>query len=205
MECYGHSYTSIETAIFKTLRRHETSWNFARGITRVSTHEHEHWEHCRYQAGKRSTITLVPVRSHSGIDTFCLPGRRRAGDSTANLSCPKTFLVNSVYTMFSRGQVRPQLQNVRAFFFSSEIQKGVLICSWIYFFICVSSFKATQPRFWNTVYRLECWINGLLAATQRTIDSTSSPFYSLMRVRINKNLCMATHIPPSTLCHTSIW
>ena len=138
MECYGHSYTSIETAIFKTLRRHETSWNFARGITRVSTHEHEHWEHCRYQAGKRSTITLVPVRSHSGIDTFCLPGRRRAGDSTANLSCPKTFLVNSVYTMFSRGQVRPQLQNIRAFFFFFRNTKGrVDLLMDLLFHLCV--------------------------------------------------------------------
>ena len=23
-----------------------TTWDFARSITRVSTHEHEHWEHC---------------------------------------------------------------------------------------------------------------------------------------------------------------
>ena len=42
----GHSYASIQTAIFKTLRRLDTTWNFARSITRVSTHEHEHWEHC---------------------------------------------------------------------------------------------------------------------------------------------------------------
>ena len=43
-ECYGHFYDSI--AIFKTLRRLDTTWNFARSITRVSTHEREHWEHC---------------------------------------------------------------------------------------------------------------------------------------------------------------
>ena len=24
----------------------DTTWNFARSITRVSTHEHERWEHC---------------------------------------------------------------------------------------------------------------------------------------------------------------
>ena len=38
----GHSYTSIKVAILKTLRRLDTTWNFAGSITRVSTHEHEH-------------------------------------------------------------------------------------------------------------------------------------------------------------------
>ena len=33
-ECYRHFYAS------------NTTWNFARSITRVSTHEHEHWKHC---------------------------------------------------------------------------------------------------------------------------------------------------------------
>ena len=42
----GHFYTSIKIALFKTLRRLDTTWNFARSITRVSTHEHKHWEHC---------------------------------------------------------------------------------------------------------------------------------------------------------------
>ena len=42
----GHWYASIKITIFKTLRRLNTTWNFVRGITRVSTHEHEHWEHC---------------------------------------------------------------------------------------------------------------------------------------------------------------
>ena len=51
---------------------------------------------------EQSTITFLPVGSHSGIDTFCLPWRQRAGDATTNVSCPKTFfLVNSVHTMFS--------------------------------------------------------------------------------------------------------
>ena len=42
----GHSYASIKITIFKTPRGLDTTWNFARSITRVSTHEHEHWEHC---------------------------------------------------------------------------------------------------------------------------------------------------------------
>ena len=46
VECYGHFYDSIKIAIFKTLRRLDKTLNFARTITRVSTHEHEHWEHC---------------------------------------------------------------------------------------------------------------------------------------------------------------
>ena len=42
----GHFYASIKIAIFKALRRPDTTWNFARSITRVSTHEHKHWEPC---------------------------------------------------------------------------------------------------------------------------------------------------------------
>ena len=45
-ECYGHFYDSIKITIFKTLRRLDTTWNFASSITRVCTHEHKHWEHC---------------------------------------------------------------------------------------------------------------------------------------------------------------
>ena len=45
-ECYGHFSDSIIIAIFETLRRLDTTWNFACSITRVSKHEHEHWEHC---------------------------------------------------------------------------------------------------------------------------------------------------------------
>ena len=33
----GHFYASIKITIFKTLRRNDTTWNFARSITRVST------------------------------------------------------------------------------------------------------------------------------------------------------------------------
>ena len=49
--------------------------------------------------GRRSTITRLPVRSYSGIDTFFQPCRQCAGDATANVSRIKTFfLVNSVNT-----------------------------------------------------------------------------------------------------------
>ena len=44
--CYGHFSDSIKITIFKTLRRLNTTWNFALSITRVSMHEHEHWERC---------------------------------------------------------------------------------------------------------------------------------------------------------------
>ena len=41
----------------------------------------------------------MPVRSHSGIDTFWLPCGRHAGDAVANVSGSKTyFFINSVYT-----------------------------------------------------------------------------------------------------------
>ena len=37
-ECMAHCYASIKIAIFKTLRRLDTTGNFARSITRISTH-----------------------------------------------------------------------------------------------------------------------------------------------------------------------
>ena len=41
----------------------------------------------------------LPVKSHSAIDTFCLPWRQRTKDTSTNVSCPKTFfLVNCLYT-----------------------------------------------------------------------------------------------------------
>ena len=40
-ECLGQLSDSIKIAIFETLRRLDTTWKFARSITRVSTHEHE--------------------------------------------------------------------------------------------------------------------------------------------------------------------
>ena len=36
-ECMGYFYNGIKIAIFKTLRRLDTTWNFACSITRVST------------------------------------------------------------------------------------------------------------------------------------------------------------------------
>ena len=45
-ECYGHFYNSIKICIFKTVRSLDTTWNFAGSITRVSTHQHQHWQHC---------------------------------------------------------------------------------------------------------------------------------------------------------------
>ena len=115
----GHSDSSIKIAIFTTLGRLDTTWNSACGITRVSTHEHEHWEHClcmqgllkrRFlvnspfdkkcpSPGRKVTVDLLHVRSHLGIETFCLPWRCHTGGATANVSCPKTFfLVNCAYT-----------------------------------------------------------------------------------------------------------
>ena len=46
MECEG-TFTLASESLFLTLRRLNTTWNFARSITRDSTHEHEHWEHCK--------------------------------------------------------------------------------------------------------------------------------------------------------------
>ena len=45
-ECLRQISDNINIAIFKTLRRLDTTWNSDRSITRVSTHEHKHWENC---------------------------------------------------------------------------------------------------------------------------------------------------------------
>ena len=67
-ECTGHFYVSIKTAIFKTLRRLDTTWNFAHIITRVSTHEHQHWEHCLCDRvfEQLSLAVACSARSHHG-------------------------------------------------------------------------------------------------------------------------------------------
>ena len=63
-ECMGHSYASIRISIFKTLKRLDTTWNFARRITRVSTHEHEHWELCLcVQFAKKESFWTTHVSS----------------------------------------------------------------------------------------------------------------------------------------------
>ena len=43
-ECYGHFYNSIKISIFKTLRKLDTTWNFAGSITRVVKEPKAHWK-----------------------------------------------------------------------------------------------------------------------------------------------------------------
>ena len=59
----GHWYNSIKIAILKTLRGLDTAWNFARSITRVSTHEHEHWEHCLCRVYQKEGFWTTHVSS----------------------------------------------------------------------------------------------------------------------------------------------
>ena len=76
MECMGYFYASIKITIFKTLRRLDTTWNFAHSITRVSTHEHERWEHCVHSLLKRVfkqlTLTVAcSAPSRHGSPDIC--------------------------------------------------------------------------------------------------------------------------------------
>ena len=82
----GHSYASIKIAIFKTLRRLAMTWNFARSITRVSTHEHEQWEHClcRQSLLKRKFFWQLTVADVSS--TCCHPGSQNFL-SECNVTC----------------------------------------------------------------------------------------------------------------------
>ena len=59
-ECLGHFYTSIKISILKTLRSLDTTC-----ITRVSTHEHQHLDHCLCtQSFPLDAIVKCPMHSH---------------------------------------------------------------------------------------------------------------------------------------------
>ena len=86
-KCYGHFYTSIKISIFKTLRRLDTTWNFARSITRVSTHEHEHWEHCLC-----TQFTKKKVFEQLMLAVACSASRRPANQEVSIVSeCDVTW------------------------------------------------------------------------------------------------------------------
>ena len=83
----GHFYASIKIAIFKTLRRLDTTWNFARSITRVSTHEHEHWEHylCTQSLLKRRFLNYSLLELYlrhaavkASVDPWVRPNRQES-------------------------------------------------------------------------------------------------------------------------------
>ena len=65
----GAGYDGIKIAIFKTLRRLYTTWKIARSIIRVSTHEHEHWEHCVHIVYEKEIFWTTHVSS-------CISGAR---------------------------------------------------------------------------------------------------------------------------------
>ena len=58
-ECLWQISDSIKIAIFKILRKLDTTSNFARSITRVSTHEHEHWQYCLCTQTKKRVFKQV--------------------------------------------------------------------------------------------------------------------------------------------------
>ena len=68
----GHFYNSIKIAISKTLRRLDTTWNFDLSITRVSTHQHEHWEHCLCTQNllKRINLELLSTSFSCGAKSY---------------------------------------------------------------------------------------------------------------------------------------
>ena len=93
----GHFYTSIKIIIFKIQRRLDTTWNFAHNITRVSTHEHEHWEHCL------CTQSLLKRRLHLSAVTEIQE------HSTLHILSPWLFFILgkelTVYNSFIQGQL----------------------------------------------------------------------------------------------------
>ena len=92
--------------IFKTLRRLDTTWNFACGITRVSTHEHEHWEHClidhKLLLSLFSKLCVHKQLPLSGSTcwcfsfTYCVPKTLR---TKLWILCTITASVHYVYTL----------------------------------------------------------------------------------------------------------
>ena len=98
----GHSYAITKITIFKTLRRLNTTWNFARSITRVSTHEHEHWEHClcTQSLQKRRFLRLWIDTSQMTLE-WC----ERASDRTAGFWSVAGEVLTTFSTVFSRSNM----------------------------------------------------------------------------------------------------
>ena len=65
--CINGTFTlASKSLFFKTLRRLDMTCNFARSVTRVSTLEHEHWEHCL------CTQSLLKIRFSNNSHGFFL-------------------------------------------------------------------------------------------------------------------------------------
>ena len=113
-----HFYDSIKISFFKTLRRLDTTWNFARSITRVSTHEPEYWEHCvcTQSSLKRRFLnySLSYYSALGGLALFvCHDG---GGAQEIQLLLILTLLILKVPIMllnecltYIRSQIKPQL------------------------------------------------------------------------------------------------
>ena len=86
-ECKGHFYDSIKISIFKTQRRLDTTWNFARSITRVSTHEHKHWEHCLCTQSLLKNKVLEQLK----LAVACSARRRPASGEVLISECDATW------------------------------------------------------------------------------------------------------------------
>ena len=90
------------SVIFKTLRRLDTTWNFARSITRVPTHEHEHWEHClstqsllKNKVFEQLAVLISECNSTwrtVKVELYCLP------PTTIHVRSHVTFLVILFFT-----------------------------------------------------------------------------------------------------------
>ena len=64
MQCMGHVNTSIENIVYTEFTKKKVFELFTVGAGSPA--------HCDLTS-RRVMVDLLPVRSHSGIDTFCLP------------------------------------------------------------------------------------------------------------------------------------
>ena len=108
-ECYRYFSDSIKISIVKTLRRLDTTWNFARSIIRVSTHEYEHWEH-----GLPTQFTKKKVFEQLTLAVACSASRHPASWEVCDLTWrrdkltdwflgSRTYYYNTLYPGPSRG------------------------------------------------------------------------------------------------------
>ena len=80
----GHVYASIKISIFKPLRSLDTTWNSAHCITRASTHENEHWDHCLctqslLKRGFLDNSGTPPSWQKKSVDPWVCPNRQAWG------------------------------------------------------------------------------------------------------------------------------
>ena len=143
MGCRG-TFTLASKSLFSKHQEGSTwkTWNFARSITGVSTHEHEHWEHClcTLNLPKRrfldnSTLAVAPlVRCRRGRQKVLIPKCHLTG-TLEERSSIRSYSGMDTSCIPWRGKIKPQLLFGESFNFNFFF---ILWKQSIYFYMSLS-------------------------------------------------------------------